>query len=379
MKHPQCRLKISLIFSIFAFITLTASGAAGQTVINNPYTPRNPNSGRTRTLTPVVTITDEGGAYYFKRPSLVQLGPDGSIYVADQEQLLRFDSQGRFVRNYFRKGQGPGELSWISGFSVVDGTLVIHNVTPSKIVRFDLEGRLLSDSPATATGGSLWIREAAGRISYLIMRGWPDRGQIKGSEGIIDQPNSIISMGLEKGASKIIGDFPTRVFIRSGAEIPIGKIFTALHGKYLAVSHTDEYAIKIMDLKSGALVRTIMREYKRVKTPPEDQKGIDGGVMLDGKVVLAPAPPFAPDLVNLFAHGDEIWAVTSTKSAEKGVLVDVFNWEGAYLDCFYLLLPAPADRNVWQPDPQTIQEDFLAAIEKNADDAYLVRKYRIGK
>ena len=211
-----------------------------------------------------------------------------------------------------------------------------------------------------------------------------DFGQIKGKEGILDQPNPLISIAVDGSPAKTLGMLPTRIYLRKGeggggVVIPLGKILLAAHGKYLAVSHTDEYAVKILDVQSSVLARSITREYTRVKTPPEDQKGIAGGVMLDGKVVLAPAPTFAPDIVNLFAHGDEIWAVTSTKSGEKGVLVDVFSWEGAYLDCFYLRLPAPPDINVELPAPQVIQGDFLAAIEKNADETYIVRKYRIGK
>ena len=360
------------------------AAAAEQTNISNPAKPRNPNAGRVRALTPVVTITDEGGAYYFKRPSLIQLGPDGSIFVADEEQLLGFDAQGRFVRNYFRKGQGPGELQNVSGFAVVDETLVVHNMFPSKIVRIGLDGKMFSDIPATVTGGSLKMRWADSGNCFLIKMERADFGQIKGKEGILDQPNPLISIAVDGSPAKTLGMLPTRIYLRKGeggggVVIPLGKILLAAHGKYLAVSHTDEYAVKILDVQSSVLARSITREYTRVKTPPEDQKGIAGGVMLDGKVVLAPAPTFAPDIVNLFAHGDEIWAVTSTKSGEKGVLVDVFSWEGAYLDCFYLRLPAPPDINVELPAPQVIQGDFLAAIEKNADETYIVRKYRIGK
>ena len=228
------------------------------------------------------------------------------------------------------------------------------------------------------------MRATDGRRCYLIKWVMPDFGQIKGSEGILDQPNPIVSIGVEGGAAITLGSFPTRTFVRKaegggGVIIPLGKIFIALNGKYLAVSHTDEYAIKILDLESGVLARTITREYTRVKTSPEDLLGNDSVAMIRGETFRVPVPKFAPDIVNLFSHGNEIWAVTSTKAAGKGVLIDVFNWEGAYLDCFYLHLPAPPDKDIEQPDPQAIQGDFLSAIERNADDTYVIRKYRIGK
>ncbi|MBC7361741.1 MAG: hypothetical protein H5U06_05590 [Candidatus Aminicenantes bacterium] len=39
------------------------------------------------------------------------------------------------------------------------------------------------------------------------------------------------------------------------------------------------------------------------------------------------------------AVGDLIWVITSTAEPGKGVLVDVFNGEGKYVDCFYLKFP----------------------------------------
>ena len=385
MKHKMRFVRFLPGFTMFELLSIVAFGfGAGQNVASNLAVPKNPNSGRIRTLTPVVTITDEGGAYYFKRPSLVQLGPDGSIYIADQEQLLRFDAQGRFVRNFFRKGQGPGELQNVSGFAIVNETLVVHNMFPSKIVRFGLDGKMLSDIPAAVTGGSLRMRGADSGYCFLIKMGMPDFGQIKGKEGVLDQPNPVLSFGFDGSPARTIGIFPTRLYLRKadgggGVMVPLGKILLALYGKYLAVSHADEYAVKIIDLQSGLLVRTATREYARVMASPEDQRARTGGAMIQGETFNVPVSKIAPDISNLLVHGNEIWVVTSTKNKDKGTLIDVFSWEGAYSDCFYLPLPAPPVIDVEQPAPQVIQGDFLAAIERNADDTYIVRKYRIGK
>jgi hypothetical protein len=378
--------RFGILFALTAVFSLTfiALRADSQTVVSNSARPRHADAYRARTLTPVLTISDEGGGYYFKRPSLIAIGPDESLYVSDENQLLSFDAKGRFIRNYFRQGQGPGELGAVSGFAAVDGALVVHNLYPSKIVRFSLDGKTLADFPVPASRGSYRFRAASGRTGCLIGWGMPDLGTVSGSEAVVDQPNPIVSVDLETGVLKAWASFPTRVYVQKapkggGVMVPMGKIYTALNGKYLAVSHTDEYGIKILDFESGALVRTITREYARVKTTPEDRQGMGGGAMISGEVIHNPMPKYAADIAHLFFHGDEIWAVTSTKVEGKGVLIDAFNLDGAYLDCFYLPLPLPPDRDVAQPDPIVIQGDTLAAIERNEDDTYIVRKYRIGK
>jgi len=164
-----------------------------------------------------------------------------------------------------------------------------------------------------------------------------------------------------------------------GVVIPLEKILLAVHEKYLAISHTDEYSVKILDVQSGVLARTITREYARVLASPEDKLGSTGGAMIRGETIKVPVPKFAPDISNFFVHENEIWVATSTKAAGKGTLIDSYNWDGTYLDCFYLPLPVPPGPNVELPAPQVIQGDFLAAIEKNADETYVIRKYRIGK
>jgi hypothetical protein len=42
--------------------------------------------------------------------SHIKTAPDGSIFVLDEKQFLKFDKKGKFIKNLFKKGQGPGEF-----------------------------------------------------------------------------------------------------------------------------------------------------------------------------------------------------------------------------------------------------------------------------
>lgn len=373
-----------------AFILLAASAAISQSEQDaSSERPRNPGAGRVRTLTPILTITDkDGSAFFFKSPFNPQFGPDGSIYVLDEEQLLRFDAQGQFVRNYYRKGQGPGEFSFITGYSATATGLIVHNMSPGKIVRYDPEGAYLGEASIAAAGYPLFLVRADGHNAFFLKTSGLDREKIaavNGQEATIESKNPILAIPVQGGPAQAVGSFSTWTYVRKSKEggagmVPMGKyLITPWGDGFLAISDTEEYAVKILDADTGSVIRTLRRLYPRVETPPEDRNGISGGAMIDGKAVKRPAGKYTADIVHLLARGEELWVVTSTRVKGKGVLVDVFNREGAFMDSFYLPIPAWPEQHLTRPDPLALRGDFLLTLEKTEEGTYLIREYRLGK
>ncbi|MEA3420927.1 MAG: hypothetical protein U9Q97_04520, partial [Acidobacteriota bacterium] len=95
--------KIVLLFlSLFVFISFIHA----QIIIENLEKPLSKNAGREVELKEVIQIIDTGEDFYFKYPHNLKIAPDGSIFVQDAEQLLHFSPEGKFIRNFFKKGQG---------------------------------------------------------------------------------------------------------------------------------------------------------------------------------------------------------------------------------------------------------------------------------
>jgi YD repeat-containing protein len=93
-----------------ALALLSVTAVSFPQVIENPKSPPAPNAGRVVPLKEVARITDEKGKFFFVQPIAVFTGHDGSVYVQEYKQLLKFDAQGRFVKNLLKRGQGPGEF-----------------------------------------------------------------------------------------------------------------------------------------------------------------------------------------------------------------------------------------------------------------------------
>lgn len=144
------------MLAILVFL-VTFSTAGAQTVVDNPAKPLSPNAGRVVKLEEVMRIEDTGEDYFFKNPSVIRVSPRGDLFIQDrQEQALQFDAQGRFVRNLFKKGQGPGELTTLNDIWASQGHLFLIGSPPSGFVQAFERG---------ATGLTTWNRFQAVRFN----------------------------------------------------------------------------------------------------------------------------------------------------------------------------------------------------------------------
>jgi hypothetical protein len=126
-------------------IWIGASICSAQTIIQNSDKPLAKNAGRVVALKEVLKIVDEGDQYFFKYPFGLKIAPNGSIFVQEQEHLWQFNQNGKFVRDYFKKGQGPGEMIYISNFDLTGEHIIIHTSSPSKIMWIDYQGQLAKE------------------------------------------------------------------------------------------------------------------------------------------------------------------------------------------------------------------------------------------
>src|SRR4030042_2628167 len=129
-----------------ARVMLSAAVVSFPQVIENPKSPPAPNAGRVVPLKEVARITDEKGKFFFVQPLAVFTGHDGSVYVQEYKQLLKFDAQGRFVKNLLKRGQGPGELDDnLTDVVVREKDIIRWSSNNYKFIRLDPDGRLLGD------------------------------------------------------------------------------------------------------------------------------------------------------------------------------------------------------------------------------------------
>jgi hypothetical protein len=133
--------------------------------INGIKTVMNPNysrDGRTNyKIGNVITLGDERapeeGKLFF--PYDIQVDSQDQIYVLDAEDvnIKMYDKNGIWLRNYGRRGQGPGEFTTISDFAVShDGKIFILDTQQHRVLVLKPDGT--SDSSFMVKGSCLRLK-----------------------------------------------------------------------------------------------------------------------------------------------------------------------------------------------------------------------------
>ena len=163
-----------------------------------------------------------------------------------------------------------------------------------------------------------------------------------------------------------LASFPVRMLFRQGAFLSDNIQAAVMDARYAFVTHANPYSIKIFDCRERRLLRAFSRPYKRVPRPKDLKVGAI--ITSDGKTHEMPGSESLEDVVGMFVAKDRVWVRTSTRDVEKGMLIDVFDLSGRYVDMFYL---KTAGRLL------AVDGDAVFIVEKTADETLEIAKYRI--
>jgi hypothetical protein len=363
MKKAALRLLATMFF---------ISGGIAQEIIENPTIPTSANAGRIVRLEEDMRIEDVSGDFFFKETYSPPVSPGGGIFIQDgQEQALQFDAKGRFIRNLFKQGQGPGESTGLFDIWASPDKLYLLGY-PLKVLVFGYDGRLEQELSLRGAGtAARFIRADTGRIIIY------NRGRLDPTAGggLKDISVDIIKISMNDGASEPLGSFPIRAFVEGqGGDIHMTAWnrlqAVSLDENTLILNHTADYLLEMFAIDKGTVVRRFRRPYTRVKT--------SGGSGSSGPVGSSPsAPEFQPDIFDLHVVDGKLWVQTSTVAEGKGILFDVFDPDGRYVDNFYVQSlkknPSGKPANMLL----TISGGFAYFSDRTEDDFIVIRKCRL--
>lgn len=188
----------------------------------------------------LMTIGEPGGARdpsYLFQPNDVFVAPNGDIFIGEGHsgapgstaRILKFNSEGEFIKDWGTLGDGPGEFSQPHSLAMdSQGRLFVADRGNNRIQIFDQEGTLLdtwyqfsrnsgiyidandvlyaadSESGSVNPANGHWLRgirigsAVTGEVEYLIPDPQPDCRGTCTAEGVVADRNGVI-YGAEVG------------------------------------------------------------------------------------------------------------------------------------------------------------------------------------
>ncbi len=223
--------------TIFILILFSISSAFPQDIIENPEKPLNPSAGRVFKIEEEFRITDESGEFYFEHPRNLKVAPDGCIFIDDEYQFLKFSPDGQFIKNLFKKGQGPGEIQDSFHYAFHNSDIYIYAPINSKIIHMDKEGKLIEEFKFTDRFHRFYgvLEDKFIFLKSLIPTVVEKRG------GIYNVPKTILLVSKDGKIDMEFSGFPVRVFIGKVLSSTLDTFKPVLgdDGKMLFVNHTS--------------------------------------------------------------------------------------------------------------------------------------------
>ena len=351
MKHP----------AVFLAILIVATAVGFGQIIENPAKPLARDAGRVLRLAEEWRVTDEGGKFFFQYPYNLQVADDGSIFLADRKELLKFSPDGKFLRNLYKAGQGPGEIGDDFTYYVHGRDLFFQEMPSQRLWRTDLDGTLQEQL-------NLASKDYRGFLAvlpdgFLFLRTvWPPPSERTGK--LMEIPHIVVFVGRDGSDEKDIATFKPRDFLAPQAATSMSAKIIALSpdAKFLYAFHGRDYLIEVVDLAAARIVRRFTRAYPKV---PYVEKEWESNFR---KRFNSPKLEYEIDVKNLYPVGDRLWVETSTDDKVKGRLMDVFDGNGRFIDSFFL---GPGRTLM------AVHEDRIFCQEKKEDETITIVKYKI--
>jgi hypothetical protein len=328
-------------------------------------------------------IVEQPGAFFFASPAPPQVDEQGFIWVADQDQLLLFSPQGKFIHNFFKKGQGPGELTDVSGFIPERDGVLIFNRYPHKMIAFDRDGNALKETSISQLLGRANLLGSWRSRFYFLREYFQGTG---GKAVFLDIPVRLLSAGSGEAEVRVEGPwFPKRHFVRDTnwiKNVYFVQIGRANETNYFIV-YNGNYDIHRLDLDRMEISPFISREYRKVKIRPEWKTPRDQfrapSQTLDGSEVKVFEHEVLDDVLKIWILGEKIWVLTSTFDETKRLVrVDLYDLKkAAHVGSLMLPLPRGLEWMQLSYAPVTLDDTGLYVLAPIETDALVLVRYSL--
>lgn len=355
-------LVISFIF-VFTFCNQqkmkwagTIEEVDGVTIVKNPKLPIYTED--VFFLEEEFVIKEEGEDYYFSNLIGLAVNDEERIFTVDFKaaDIKVFDKNGKFIKTFGKRGQGPGEFSRPYHIFVSrQKEVVIFDIVNRRFSYFSFEGEFIKNVSTAKYNFGLSSADSAGNIIGLI----PDR----------DPENPMYAL------RKFDPDLnPLMTYVTS--PYPNPQVYNPFRPRpQWSLSVDDEiihsfpetYEIRIFNAK-GKEIRRIIKEYVPMRVSQEMRDMAKKQVERLGDTMRLEIPEYYPPIRYISVDEKKRIFVHTSDLDEKGgeSVYDVFDPEGKFITRINLMN--------W---PGAWKNNKLYMIEQNEEGFQMIKRYNV--
>jgi len=310
----------------------------------------------------------EDANYTFSGLQHVQVDEQEYIYAADwKETLIKvYDKNGKHVRSFGRKGQGPGEIGLPFYLGIFQGNkIVINDQANGKFIIYSREGELLKEIPVGKYRSITRFKVDSEGYFYAISR-------------TFDQAKTIYELKRFSPALEPLATLASFELMRTPQAVPAfsPSVFVQItRDENIVWLDPLKYELTLMN-REGKALRRIIKDFDPVKITEAHEKrliqqtwgdrGIRPGISFE-------VPKHFPPVFTFYVDDENRFYVRTydyiNKEGNQLDRYDVFDPEGRYIAKFY------------HPRAETIQvirkNKVYARVEEEVEGIDLLRKYSL--
>jgi len=268
----------------------------------------------------------ESADYELSDIRAVQIDEEENIYVLDLKdvRVKVFDKNGKSLRIFGKKGEGPGELRLPYRMYLIAGKeLMFYDISNRRIAYYSLDGQCLREISTRKQMFERTIADSQGNIiGYFFIPGDRYVHELKKFDSKLNPVMTIVTIQEERKPGVI-------------ELLDTSLQFRLLDNDNIVWSHPSSYEIFVIS-PEGKTLRKIVKAYDSVKiTEAEKKEMIESSTAPPGyKVEL---PEYYNPLYYFICDEDgRIYVRTYEKDSKGGFYYDVFDSEGRNIAKFSL-------------------------------------------
>lgn len=176
-------------------------------------------------------------------------------------------------------------MNFVDNFCFDGDTLLVHSNNSNKFVWFSFDGTVVKELSLHGLS-RLAFELLLGAVLYGFKT---DFLESKGPMEVMGLPNVLLALSPDGTSVKTLASFPVQTLAMRGAMVSATSLIAAPDkDNHLFVSHTQDYLVKLCDLRMGDVLRSFKRAYQRLKRPEGSRAS---AILIDGRTCEARPGP----------------------------------------------------------------------------------------